>query len=105
VPFNQLSDTLNKIRFSIDDLTGRTFMSPMYNLRITNASLWADADQDTDVDQSDFGAFQACLSGTGTLLPTGCNWADADLDHDVDEIDLSAFLDCPAGAGNPPTCQ
>ncbi len=104
VPFNQLTNTLNKIRFSIDDLTGRTFKSPVYNLRITNASLWADFDHDNDADQSDFGAFQVCLAGSNNPLPSGCNWADADLDNDVDEVDLGAFLNCTAGPGNPPSC-
>jgi hypothetical protein len=104
VPFNQLSSTLDKIRFSIDDAAGRTYESPIYNVSDTSPTVWADFDNDDDVDQSDFGLFQACLAGSGLPYPAGCGRADADSDNDVDEEDLDGFLECMAGPGNSPGC-
>jgi hypothetical protein len=64
-----------------------------------------DFNSDGDVDQSDFGHFQECVTGPGVLV-TGsfCTNCDFDLDGDVDEGDLSWFLVCMSGAdipGNP----
>jgi hypothetical protein len=67
-----------------------------------------DFDDDRDVDQEDFGRFQACLSGTGTaqLSPT-CDRAKlepmADPDMDVDAEDLNVFLGCMTGPGTSPS--
>jgi hypothetical protein len=64
----------------------------------------ADLDRDDDVDQTDFGQFQACFSGTGELPPEGCENADLDGDHDVDAQDLESFVTCLAGADQAPGC-
>ena len=66
----------------------------------------ADLDGDGDVDQSDFGRFQACFSGPGNDYETGCAAADLDLDPDgdVDLDDLGVFQGCMRGANNTPGC-
>lgn len=67
----------------------------------------ADLDLDDDVDQSDFGILQACL--TGSLVPQtdpACQTARLDADPDVDPDDLRIFLECLTGPSIPPdlTC-
>jgi len=64
----------------------------------------ADLDRDDDVDQTDFGRFQACLSGTGALPPEGCEDTDLDGDLDVDGLDVQLFVNCLAGADQAPGC-
>jgi len=64
----------------------------------------ADQDRDGDVDQEDFGKFQACFSGHGVQYPAGCEDADFDLDGNVDENDLSVFQACMGGPNRPPGC-
>ncbi len=70
----------------------------------------ADADQDGDVDQEDFGDFQKCMSGSGGgLLLPGCVCFDthpAAGDGDVDSDDFDMFLLCASGPGVPaePDC-
>ncbi len=63
-----------------------------------------DLDGDGDVDLSDFGIFQACLSGSGMLRPPGCEDADLDGDFDVDGDDFGDFQVCLGGADLPPGC-
>ena len=107
VPFNQYSNTLNKIRFSITDAQRWwTYQSPVYNVWIYDSTfVWADFDNDGDVDQDDFGHFQICFSGNGIQYAPGCAEADANGDDDVDALDLRWFLSCMAGPHNPPPCQ
>ena len=59
-----------------------------------------DFDNDCDVDQTDFGLFQACYSGAGAIqeLPE-CAPARLDTDEDVDPGDLAVFLACLSGPG------
>jgi len=63
-----------------------------------------DFDYDNDVDQEDFGAFQACYSGSGTSYDTGCGDADYDTDNDVDLDDFIIFQSCVSGPNIPPAC-
>jgi hypothetical protein len=68
----------------------------------------ADLDGDHDVDQVDFALFQACISGTGGGVPTGCACQDLNADGlSVDQADLAVFEGCASGAGVPasPSCQ
>jgi len=64
-----------------------------------------DLDRDGDVDQTDFGLFQACLSGPGIpSADTGCERASLDTDNDVDSADIVLFSGCisgPSVAGDP----
>ena len=67
----------------------------------------ADFDKDTDVDQTDFGHFQECLSGSGIAqLRPACSNADFDRDNDVDATDFTVFAGCMRGSGIPaePDC-
>jgi hypothetical protein len=64
----------------------------------------ADLDLDNDVDQTDFGLLQACLSGTGVLAPGGCESADLTGDLAVDDQDAQLFMTCVAGANQTPGC-
>ncbi|MHC4675505.1 MAG: glycosyl hydrolase [Planctomycetota bacterium] len=66
-----------------------------------------DFNNDGDVDQEDFGRFQACL--TGPAVPVGdpkCQAANLDGDVDVDQDDLIVFQQCISGPNVPadPNC-
>lgn len=54
--------------------------------------LLGDLDHDGDVDQSDFGFVQRCISGAGVETDTGCGPADLDGDDDVDTVDLDMLI-------------
>lgn len=69
-----------------------------------NESTPADFDGDGDVDQTDFGIFQACLSGTGQTPEPGCEKADLNGDGDVDQPDFAQFYGCLGGPDQPPGC-
>jgi len=60
---------------------------------------WADADGDTDVDQVDFGIFQACFSGEGNAYEDGCECFNRDgpTDTDIDGDDFIDFSECWSG--------
>ncbi|MBI4582129.1 MAG: LamG domain-containing protein, partial [Planctomycetes bacterium] len=64
----------------------------------------ADLDRDGDVDQEDFGEFQACMSGSSKPRPAGCEAADQDNDMDVDEWDFQSFQACFGGPQEEPPC-
>ena len=70
----------------------------------TTGTVSADFDGDGDVDQEDFGYFQACYSGPGILPETGCEDADLNGDDDVDLDDFAIFESCVGGANQPPGC-
>jgi hypothetical protein len=66
-----------------------------------------DFDSDGDVDQEDFGHFQACLTGSGTWVTEPVCWgANFDGDNDVDQNDCRIFRECLTGANVPldPEC-
>ncbi len=66
-----------------------------------------DYDGDRDVDQADFGHFQACMSGSGTSQDDpDCHDARLDGDSDVDGGDFALFHQCMSGEGVPanPDC-
>jgi len=60
---------------------------------------FADVDNDDDVDQADFAAFQACFSGSGNDFVGGCECLDRDDDGDIDSDDAGAFEACASGPG------
>ncbi|UCD27863.1 MAG: hypothetical protein JSV03_12260, partial [Planctomycetota bacterium] len=66
-----------------------------------------DLDYDYDVDQLDFGLFQACYSGTGNPPVGDCLAADFDDDNDVDLNDFNIFLGCATGTNGTidPNCD
>lgn len=57
-----------------------------------------DLDLDSDVDQEDFGLFQACYSGLEAPLPS-CLGADFTHNGLVDQLDFVVFLECLSGTG------
>lgn len=62
-----------------------------------------DFDRDGDVDHSDFGWFQSCLTGPGyAQADPACATAKLDADNDVDGADMILFLACLSGAGVTP---
>lgn len=66
-----------------------------------------DFDLDGDVDMTDFGHMQACLSGSAVPQTEPDCWQTLlDVDDDVDTTDLNLFLGCLSGAGVPadPDC-
>lgn len=87
-------------------VTGRSLASPCNDP-------FADVDGDGDVDQSDFGLFQVCLTGDGGGVLAGCDCFDRPEegspfgDNDVDGDDLLAFEACAIGPGIPadPECD
>jgi len=60
---------------------------------------FADADHDKDVDQIDFGLFQACFTGNGGGLLANCECFDRAKDGDVDGLDFEEFTKCWSGPG------
>ena len=66
-----------------------------------------DMDDDFDVDQTDFGAFQRCMTGPDVVQSDPvCAPARIDADEDVDADDAGLFMGCMSGpdvAGDP-TC-
>jgi len=72
----------------------------------TTGGIPGDLDGDGDVDQEDFGFFQACLSGTSVPHEPGCEDADLDSDTTVDQNDFAIFQGCMSGANVPadPDC-
>ena len=67
------------------------------------ATPFADADEDGDVDQMDFGAFQGCFGGSGVTVTGFCDCFDRHPagggDQDVDMDDLDMFEACASGPG------
>lgn len=72
--------------------------------RFTTGGQRGDLDADGDSDQSDFGLFQLCFSGTGVPASAGCGAAQFDGDADVDDVDFNGFLNCMKGPDLPPGC-
>lgn len=61
-----------------------------------------DLDRDGDVDQEDFGLFQACYTNAGTAQEDpGCARGRLDSDDDVDAADFAIFFNCMTGPGIP----
>jgi len=65
-------------------------------------AVFADRDNDGDVDQADFGQFQACLAGAGIAATEECACLDRDGenaagDGDIDAADFQAFMNCYTG--------
>ncbi len=57
-------------------------------------TLWHDADNDADVDWSDYAAFQRCF---GVPVAPACTAFDADRDNDIDLDDFAGFIDAYTG--------
>lgn len=62
---------------------------------------FADTDEDGDVDQTDFARLQACFTGVGGGIPSGCGCLDHDGSGSIDSPDYDAFELCATGPGMP----
>ncbi len=71
----------------------------MYLNGFFDTRLWADSDEDGDVDMDDFALFQRCstFGGGGITDPQTCQRFDRDFDSDIDEMDLNKFRNCATG--------
>ena len=102
---NQSDEDGDSIGDACDDCSGTSA-----GARITPmgcATPRADFDLDGDVDQTDYGLFQLCLTGSGTSqTDPACESAMLDDDLDVDQDDFGLFQNCMSGPGIPadPTC-
>jgi hypothetical protein len=88
---------------------GGLFGQPSPALRFERiAFAFGDADEDGDVDHSDFGRFQICLGGPDVTPadPDCLLHFDSDDDQDVDADDFATFQACMSGPGIValPTC-
>ncbi|MDM8007434.1 MAG: hypothetical protein QUV05_14945 [Phycisphaerae bacterium] len=73
-------------------------MSQTIAVTVEVRSVLPDLDLDGDVDQKDFGLFQACLTGENPVS-SACPAADFDHNEMVNQSDLTVFLGCLSGAG------
>ena len=64
---------------------------------------FADADLDEDVDQTDFGGFQLCYTGSGGGVPAGCECFNQvnSTPEGIDANDFTAFSNCDTGPNVP----
>lgn len=97
--------TYSYATFAYDGNTPRSYATGQFALGTPAGP--GDYDRDGDVDQSDWGIFQMCLSGAfiAQTDPT-CAAMRFDVDDDVDDDDVVSFLNCWSGPGNysNPTC-
>ncbi len=69
---------------------------------VSGPDIPGDFDIDGDVDQADFGQFQACLTGSAVpVTDPSCFYANLDGDSDVDVDDFGIFQGCMSGANVP----
>jgi len=97
--FSQAGTYVLKLTASDSELSGEDTTTIA-----VNPSPIPDFDGDTDVDQEDFGRFQACLSGSAQPAGPDCATADMDGDGDVDRTDFAQFYECLGGEDQPPGC-
>ncbi len=72
----------------------------LVSLTVEGVVIPGDFDGDKDVDQVDFGHFQACLTGSGYEQNDPlCRKARLDPDTDVDQADFTLFAGCMTGSG------
>ncbi len=70
-------------------------------------TIFGDTDFDQDVDMTDFGILQKCLTGPGLVtVPPECTCLDRESDDDIDSDDLYFFNNCLTGPQVPadPDC-
>jgi hypothetical protein len=87
----------HKIWLAATDSNGQTGVSNVLTVQVM-AVPTADFDRDGDVDQADFGRFQACYTAQGQPVVAGCEDADLDADRNVDMNDFRVFQACMSGA-------
>jgi len=108
VTFNTsgLSAGLHSATISVSAVAGNSPQTVAVDLTLEYAR--PDADLDGDVDQTDFGVFQGCYTGSGIAQEDpACVNTRLDADNDVDEDDFLKFRNCFTGPGVPasPGCE
>ena len=101
--FDATDQQVGDYRCVVSNVHGSTPSNPATLTVIGPPVAPCDMDVDGDVDQGDFGLFQACL--TGIAVPQSdpaCAKALLDRDTDVDANDTLIFLGCMSGPGVPP---
>jgi len=66
---------------------------------LTVRTVLPDVDKDGDVDQTDFGALQACFTQPGVQPTAGCEGSDFNHDNTITSADLTVFNGCLSGSG------
>ena len=87
--------------------TGAALSPATITVRVDLLPHRGDLDRDGDVDQTDFGLFQACLNPPGHVQQDpACRFARLDGDVDVDLNDIGIFTNCMSGPNVPsnPDC-
>ena len=92
----QLSLGLHSAILTVSD-TGGLSPPATVTVNVTALGLPGDLDFDGDVDQSDFGRLQLCLTNAGIPVIPSCANADLDGDLSVTQSDYSLFQRCLAG--------
>lgn len=104
--YASLSLGLHDIAVRVVDNTGRVRDESARTALMSFTRQWqirvgapGDFDEDCDVDQTDFGHLQACLTGTGIpVTDPNCQNADLDNDESIDHDDMQIFIGCVSGA-------
>lgn len=97
LPFDMSMDNFNAVAIT-DDPCGGLLITTSGRFRPLPCHESADLDQDRDVDQTDFGLLQACLTGPDIPPQAGCEESDLDGDGDVDQMDLHEYRLFKTGA-------
>lgn len=95
--FVDLAPGVHQAMITVSDLGGLV-LSRSERVTLTVDTIPSDLDRDGDVDQSDFGFFQACLTAPGISQDDpNCLWARIDDDLDVDIDDFGIIQACMSG--------
>jgi len=99
--YNTASLTPGNYAGHLEVASGSASNSPQtVTVNLTVKSGPGDFDLDDDVDQEDFGRFQACLTGpTAPITDPNCQDADLNQSTHVDSADLTLFRKCLSGPG------
>lgn len=97
-PVWQPSDTIARIFFETGCGGDHYYLdaAPISNLSSCGDIVF-DTDKDGDVDQEDFGVFQACYSGADALSGAACKCMDLDKSGTINSADLDRFVQCASG--------
>ncbi len=107
VSFNVSSKTADTYHATITVAGNAWNTDKQISVTLTIQTVRPDIDGDGDVDQIDFGVFQACYTLPGNVAQGPCAAADLNGDTFVTGTDVPIFLNCLSGSGTPAdkTCQ
>ncbi len=100
VTTSENSPSNTAVGFWVDNVRTGPYVAPG-----CSPTVWADADDDHDVDLDDFGVWQQCVTGSTPGLPAGldyCKCLDREVPFNViDVADFVEFTRCASGANVP----